>query len=78
MGHPIITVTDGNHRNRAELLLKHHHEGMDLDREEALDALRNLHRLWQRPVNLHTVVDDQPKILSFDGEKAKEEDAASP
>ena len=78
MGHPIIAVTDGNYRNRAELLLKHHHEGMDLDREEALDTLKNLYRVWQRPVNLQTVVEDQPKIYSFDGEKAQEEDAASP
>ena len=78
MGHPIITVEDGNYRNRAELLLRHHHEGMDLEREESLDALRSLFRLWQRPVHLQTLVDDQPKLLSFDGEKAQEEDAASP
>jgi len=78
MGHPIITVVDGNYRNRAELLLRHHHEGVDLDREEAFDTLRNLFRLWQRPVNLHTVVDEQPKLVSFDGEKVGEEDAESP
>ncbi len=76
MGHPIVIVTDGNFRNRAELLLKHRHEGMDLDREEARDTLKNLHRLWHRPVNLQTLVDDQPKLLSFDGEKHKEEDCS--
>ncbi len=74
MGNPITVVQDGNFRNRAELLLKHRHEGVDLDLDEARDTLRNLHRLWQRPVNLETQVDDQPKLLSFDGDKYKEED----
>ena len=76
MGHPLLEVVDGNFRNRAELLLRHRHEGPDLDLAEARDTLANLHRLWQRPVNLQTVVDDQPKLLSFDGEKHKEEDVA--
>ena len=78
MGRPIITLVEGNFRNRAELLLRHRHEGVDIDLEESRDALKNLHRLWQRPVNLETVVDDQRKLLSFDGEKFKEEDLASP
>jgi stage V sporulation protein R len=78
MGHPIIVVVDGNFRNRAEMLLKHRHEGVDLDVEEGRDTLRNLHRLWQRPVSLDTVVDDQPKLMSFDGTTFKEEDLASP
>jgi stage V sporulation protein R len=74
MGHPILVVEDGNFRNRAELLLRHRHEGVDLDVEEARDTLRNLHRLWQRPVNLQTLVDDTPKLLSYDGEKFKDEE----
>jgi stage V sporulation protein R len=77
MGHPIVAVTDGNFRNRAELLLKHRHEGVDLDLEEGRDTLRNLHRLWQRPVNIETLVEDQLKLLSYDGEKFKEEDLPS-
>jgi stage V sporulation protein R len=78
MGHPIITVVDGNFRNRAEMLLKHRHEEMDLDMEEARDTLRNLHRVWQRPVNLSSVVDDQPKLITYDGSQFREEDLASP
>ncbi len=77
MGHPLLEVVDGNFRNRAEMLLRHRHEGVDLDLAEARDTLTNLHRLWQRPVTLQTVLDDQPKLLSFDGEKHKEEDVAS-
>ena len=74
MGHPIIAVVDGNFRNRSELLLKHSHEGMDLDLEEGRDTLRNLQRVWKRPVNLQTLVEDQPKLLRFDGDKHSEED----
>jgi stage V sporulation protein R len=74
MGHPIIRVTDGNYRNRAELLLQHQHEGMDLDMEEARDTLRNLHRVWRRPVNLQTILDDQPKVLTWDGDQMRDED----
>jgi stage V sporulation protein R len=74
MGHPIIAVVDGNFRNRSELLLKHAHEGMDLDLEEGRDTLRNLQRIWKRPVNLQTMIEDQPKLLRFDGDKHSEED----
>lgn len=78
MGHPIIAVEDGNFRNRAELLLRHRHEGADLEIAEARDTLRSLHRLWQRPVSLATVLDDAPKLLSFDGKEHKEEDLKRP
>jgi stage V sporulation protein R len=74
MGHPIIVVQDGNFRNRAELLLKHRHEGADLDLEEARDTLRALHALWQRPVTLETRVESNPRRLGFDGEKFMEEE----
>ena len=32
---------------------------------------------WQRPVSLETVVEDQPRLLSYDGDKFKEEDLSS-
>jgi stage V sporulation protein R len=78
MGHPVISLVDGNFRNRAELLLKHRHEGVDIDLEEARDTLKNLHRLWQRPVNLQTMVDDSHKLISYDGDKFKEEEITEP
>ncbi len=77
MGHPVIVVQDGNYRNRAELLLKHRHEGVDLDLEEARDTLRNLHALWQRPVNLETVVDEKPRLIGWDGDKFSESELGS-
>lgn len=66
-GEPEIEVIDGNHANRGELLLKHTHTGVDLKQDFAQDTLRNLYKLWKRPVNLQTIVDERPTMLSFDG-----------
>ncbi|QDT68534.1 SpoVR family protein [Planctomycetes bacterium MalM25] len=68
-GRPMIAVVDGNHQNRGELLLEHEYAGVELDVAEAQDTLRNLHRLWKRPVHLQTVLDDAEALLSFDGEE---------
>ena len=53
-GTPYITVEDGNHQNRRELLLKHHWDGNELDAEYAKRTLVHLHFLWKRPVSLVT------------------------
>jgi stage V sporulation protein R len=66
-GKPWIYVVDGNHRNRGELLLKHHHSGVDLRLDQAADTLANLQFVWGRPVHLSTLVDGKPTTLTFDG-----------
>ncbi len=66
-GKPWIYVVDGNHRNRGELLLKHHHTGVELRLDQAADALANIQFIWGRPVHLTTLVDGKPTTLSFDG-----------
>lgn len=71
-GHPIIAVADGNYKNRGELLLKHQHEGVDLRHDYSQETLKNLYKIWGRPVNIETIVENVPKILSFDGEEQKE------
>jgi stage V sporulation protein R len=68
-GQPIIAVTNGNYRNRGELMLTHQHEGIDLKLDQAEDTLRNMHRLWQRPVHLETIVFERRKVLSYDGKE---------
>jgi stage V sporulation protein R len=70
--YPIISVTDGNYKNRGELLLKHQHEGVDLRYDYARETLKNLYKVWGRPTNIETIVEDVPKIISFDGEEYKE------
>ena len=62
-GQPVIVVEDGNFENRSELLLRHIHEGTDLDGAQARDTLRNAAKLWTRPVSLLTKVDGKGKLL---------------
>jgi stage V sporulation protein R len=62
-GQPVIVVEDGNFENRSELLLRHIHEGIDLDAGQARDTLRNASKLWTRPVSLLTKVENKGKLL---------------
>ncbi|PSQ40984.1 AbrB family transcriptional regulator, partial [Halobacteriales archaeon QS_9_68_42] len=55
-GKPTIAVHDGNFRNRNELLLAHHYNGVQLDLREAKQTLERVFELWGRPVALKTVV----------------------
>ena len=66
-GRPRIEVVDGNHRNRGELYLRHDYQGVELKIDYARATLANLHRLWQRPVHIETVVGDVAAVISFDG-----------
>ncbi len=77
MGHPIIRVTDGNYRNRGELLLEHQHAGLDLDLKEGRETLRNLFRIWKRPAHIATLVEGERKVYGYDGTKHSEEAAGA-
>lgn len=66
-GQPFIYVEDGNYNNRGEMYLRHRHEGVDLKMDYARDTMRNLHKIWTRPIHLETMIDDKKRLLSFDG-----------
>jgi stage V sporulation protein R len=66
-GNPIISVIDANHGNRSELLLEHTHQGADLRLDWAKEVAKALCRVWTRPVEIHTIVDEKPTALRFDG-----------
>jgi stage V sporulation protein R len=66
-GQPFIYVEDGNYNNRGELYLRHRHEGVDLKMDYARDTMRNIHKIWSRPVHLETVIDEKRRLLAFDG-----------
>jgi stage V sporulation protein R len=66
-GRPWIYVVDGNYRNRGELLLRHDHQGIDLNVQKAADTLANVGAIWSRPVNLQTIYDGKPSLMIFDG-----------
>ena len=71
-GQPFIAVVDGNYKNRAELLLHHTWEGTELRVDYARGVLEALWRVWRRPVNLRTVVDEKGAVLTYDGSSHSE------
>ena len=77
-GRPIILVEDGNFRNRGELLLRHQHDGVELDVDYAQATLANVQRLWSRPVHVATVREDEPMLLTFDGTEHSESEFEDP
>ncbi len=73
-GQPFIFVQDANYGNRAELLLWHRHEGVDLKLDYAREVLKNIYQIWKRPVLVETKVGDKLKIYSFDGKEHHDDD----
>jgi stage V sporulation protein R len=71
-GQPLIAVVDGNFENRAELLLEHTHEGVDLDVQYTSETLRNLQAIWTRPVHLITQVEGRKVLYTSDGKSLTE------
>ena len=72
MGHPYITVVDGNYDNRGELYLKHRFDGMEIRQDYAKDTLTNIHHIWTRPVHLETIIGEKTTLMTFDGENHRE------
>ena len=68
-GQPIIEVENANFGNRGELLLTHLFEGIEMQYNYAQETLKNLAKLWRRPVNLLTVIDEKQKIMRHDGKE---------
>jgi stage V sporulation protein R len=77
-GQPVIVVEDGNFENKSELLLRHIHEGTDLDGGQARDTLKNCSKLWTRPVSLLTRIDGKGKILRCEDGNISERSAEYP
>jgi len=69
-GQPILTVEDGDYKRRGEMYLKHAFDGKALDPDYTERVLRNIQKLWSRPVHLETVQDDKPILYSCDNEGA--------
>ena len=68
-GQPFIYVEDANLGNRGELFLRHEHMGIDLRTDWAKEVLRSLVRVWRRPVEIHTRLENKPSLLRFDGKE---------
>ena len=62
-GLPVIKVEDANHSNKRILLLKHAHDGRDLELNYAQKTLQYVKTLWGNPVALETSING--KAMSF-------------
>ncbi|MGI4787254.1 MAG: SpoVR family protein [Janthinobacterium lividum] len=69
-GQPVLTVEDGDYKHRGEMYLKHAFDGKALDPDYTERVLRNIQKLWSRPVHLETVQDDKPVLYTCDNEGA--------
>jgi len=70
---PYIYVMDANYRNRGELYLTHRHNGADIEVKYAVVTMKQLHKIWKRPVHLNARIDDEPILFSFDGEQSTQQ-----
>jgi stage V sporulation protein R len=68
-GYPYITLDDADFNRNTELLLRHHHEGQDLDLTYAEKTLEHVYYIWSRPVYLDTIFDGKHLRLSYNGER---------
>jgi stage V sporulation protein R len=59
-GLPRIELVEDNHLQRGELLLRHHHDGRDLDSAAAQRTLAGLAAVWGRGVHLDTELKGTP------------------
>lgn len=72
-GQPYIYIVDANYANRGELYLAHKHIGVDIDIKYAVECLKNLQKLWGRPVHLQALIDDEMVLFSAVGEEVKQQ-----
>jgi stage V sporulation protein R len=72
-GRPYIYVVDGNYANRGELYLAHKHNGADLQIKYAVETLRNVQKIWGRPVHLQALIDDEMVLFSHDGQQSHQQ-----
>ena len=66
-GNPFLYVEEANYDNRGELMVRHDHQGLDLKADYARECMKSLVRVWKRPVNLLTIVENKQVMIRFDG-----------
>ncbi len=66
MGQPFIYVVDANYLNRGELYLAHEFSGLEVDASLAVETLRAVRTIWDRPVHLQARVNEEMRLLSLE------------
>jgi stage V sporulation protein R len=62
---PVIKIEDADYNSNRVLLVKHYHEGRDLQLEYAEKTLQHLHQLWKREVVLETIINEKKSLLCY-------------
>ena len=57
---PVIKVENSSHGGNSTLLLRHYHDGRDLDLGSAEKTLAHVRRLWSNSVVLETQLEGNP------------------
>ncbi|MCL2330109.1 MAG: SpoVR family protein [Phycisphaerae bacterium] len=76
-GRPYLYVVDSNYANRGELYIAHQHTGVDLQIKYAVETLKKVHRIWQRPVHLQSRIDDEMVLFSYNGRESHQQTITS-
>ena len=66
---PVIKVADSDFNNSRGLLLKHYHDGRDLQLEYGEKTLQYVRQLWGREVAMETTLNDKKSLLCFSNDK---------
>jgi stage V sporulation protein R len=74
-GQPLIDIVDANFKNRGELLLTHQFSGVEIKHDYAIETLKCLYRIWNRPVHIETWSEDSKKRITWDGQTSSIEKA---
>ena len=64
---PVIKVVDADYHDQRALLLRHEHDGRDLQLGNAEHTLGYAQRLWGRPVLLQTTLEGKAVTMQHDG-----------
>ncbi len=70
-GEPVIEAVDANFKNTGSLLLRHVDEGLELHPYYTEATLRNIFKIWQRPVFLITRHESTRILYRYNGEEIR-------
>ncbi len=55
------------------MIFTRRHSGADIEIKFAVETLKQLNKVWKRPVHLSARIDDEPSFFTFDGDRSSQE-----